>query len=252
MKKDRGIGQLDNYLGNLSDEIGKKIKQKGKVRVLDAGCGYGLAMAGLIKKFGNKIEVIGYNQKRAHGTIKDFKERAIHTGIFTKNEIKRLKNIPKIVYFDADKGLPFKTNSFDFVFSLASIYLYKDKIKFFEECNRVLKQNGIAKIQLFETAISGKKQEIIEKNKYSGQMHFWEIWESGKEINFVDYFKLIKNIRIGVGKREDNNHSIIYLEIRKSSKLDFKLKLIDFIDMRLIAQDRFGLRSIYITKEKSV
>jgi SAM-dependent methyltransferase len=239
MKKDRGVQELDDYLENFSKEIQERINEKGKVRILDAGCGYGLAMAGLIKKFENKVEIVGYNLTKKDGTIKDFKKRAIKKGIFTEKEIKKLKNFPKIIYFDVDKGLPFKKDSFDFIFSLASVYLYKDKIKFFEECNRVLKFGGIAKISLFEMKDS--------QNKLRNNL-FWEIWNEGKEIDFPDYFKEIKGVQIKSGKREDNNHIIIYLEIRKQQKLDFKLKLIGVINMGIIAPDKYGMRSIYVSK----
>jgi len=245
MKKDRGIKEFDDYLGNLSKEIQKKINLKGKVKILDAGCGYGLVMAGLIKRFGNSVEIIGYNQKREHGTIKDFKEKTIKDKIFTKEEIKKLNNFPKILYLDADNGLPFKTNSFDFIYSLASVYLYKDKIKFFEECNRILKSGGIARIHLFETSIFGKKQEIISKNKFFLQKNFLEIKNNEKETDFIDYLKKFKNLKIKIGKRKDNFHSIIYLEIRKIYSLNFNLKFVNSIDLSSIAPDKFGIKSIY-------
>ena len=238
MRKDRGLLQLDSYLENFSSKISKKIQQTGKARVLDAGCGYGLAMAGLIKKFGNSITLVGYNLNKEHGTIEDFKEKSVKRDIFTKEDLKNKQNLPKIFYFDADKGLPFESDSFDFIFSLGSVYLYKDKIKFFEECNRVLKKGGLARISLFETKQQPKKKVLHSLNKH-GAKYFWEIFQNRKEINFINYFKKIKNIRIGVGKRDDKDHAVIYLEIKKSPKLDFNLKLTKIEDLRKIAPDRF-------------
>jgi len=246
MKKDRGIKELDDYFENFSDEIQKKINEKGKVRILDAGCGYGLVMAGLIKKFGNKVEIVGYNLIKQDGTIIDFKEKAIRKGIFTEEEIKKIKNLPKIIYLNADKGLPFKKDSFDFVISLASVYLYKDKVKFFEECNRILKKGGTAKISLFETQNLTDKKMIFDKLTNSNNFkHFWEIWDQGREISFVDYFERIKGIKINIGERKDNSNAVIYLEIKKQLKLEIKLKLIGVINMGIIAPDRYGMRSIY-------
>ena len=161
MKRDRGIKELDDYFEGFSNEIQKRIKAKGKVRILDAGCGYGLAMAELIKKFGNKVEFVGYNLTKKDGSINELKERVVRRGIFTQKEVKELKNFPKILYIDADKGLPFKENSFDFIFSLASVYLYKNKIKFFEDCNKMLKKDGIAKISLFETENLENKKMVF-------------------------------------------------------------------------------------------
>jgi len=248
MKRDRGITELDSYLGNFTKEIQRRISQKGKVKILDAGCGYGIVMIELVKKFGDKVEVIGYNQNKSHGTVKELKERAVRTGIFTKEEINKLKNFPKIIYLDADKGLPFKNNSFDFVFSLASIYLYKDKIKFLEECNRILKKDGIARIQLFETEFVENKEDIFMKLKNSNNKPFWELWDKRKRIDFISYFEKIKGVKVKFGKREDNKHIIVYLEIKKIPNLDFKLRFVDYIDMRPIAKDRFGIGSIYTTE----
>jgi SAM-dependent methyltransferase len=248
MKKDRGIKELNDYFENFSKDIQKRIDKKGKVRILDAGCGYGLAMAGLIKKFGNNIEAIGYNLTKKDGTVSDFKKQAVKNGIFTQKEINKIKNIPKIIYINADKGLPFKKNSFDFIFSMASVYLYKDKIKFFEECNRVLKPEGIAKISLFETKNLKDKKVIFRnlRNSFS-RNNLFEIWDKKAEVNFASYFDRIKGVEIKCGKREDNNHAVVYLEISKQSKLNFKLKLIDTVNMGIIAPDRYGMRSIYTT-----
>jgi len=54
---------------------------------LDAGCGYGLTMLGLVKKFRDKINLIGYNQKKEHGTINSLKLKAIKKGIVAKTNL---------------------------------------------------------------------------------------------------------------------------------------------------------------------
>jgi len=104
MRKNRGLGELDSYLENFSGLIKNKLKYQKKVKILDAGCGYGLAMTGLLKKFGNRIEVIGYNKNKQHGTIKDLKRMSIKRGLFTKEDIKKIKNFPKIIYLNAEKN----------------------------------------------------------------------------------------------------------------------------------------------------
>lgn len=246
MKKDRTIKEMDDYLENFSKEISKKINEKGKVIILDAGCGYGLVMAGLLKKFGNKVELIGYNLSKKDGTIKDLKDISLSRGIFSKDEIKKVKNWPKIIYLDANKKLPFKENSFDFIISLASVYLYKEKIKFFEECNRILKKGGTAKITLFETPKLNNKDLILDNLKIPvNSQNFWEIWDQGKEINFVDYFDRIKGIKVKIGERKDRKSAEVYVEIKKQPRLNMKLKLIGTINMGIIAPDRYGMRAIY-------
>lgn len=247
MRKDRGLEQLDSYLNNFSEEISIRLNHKNRIRILDAGCGYGVAMAGLIKKFGDKIELTGYNKSKDHGTIKDFIERSIKVGIFSEKEIKQI-TLPKIFYFDADKGLPFKDNNFDLIYSLGSVYLYKDKIKFFEECNRILRKNGQARIHLFEiknqsnNSLSQKIQTSSDYKKY------WEIWDNGKEILYSDYFKKINKIGIKEGKG-DKDSKIVYLEINKQLKLDFGLRFVSAIDNNLIYDQCMGTRSIYTTQK---
>lgn len=247
MIRNRGIKELDDFFENFSEEIRKRINKQGKVKILDAGCGYGLAMIELVKKFKDKIEIIGYNKSKEDGTINGLKEKAVKKGIFTEEEIKKIKNFPKIIYLDADEKLPFKNNSFDFIYCMHSVYLYKDKIKFFEECNRILKKDGIAKISLFEKNMKESKAEVLGSLKNQNSKYFLEIWDEIKEINFIEYFNEIKGIKIKCGRRTDNNHAVIYLEIKKQPKLNFKLALFDYINMGVIAPDRFGMRSIYTT-----
>jgi len=52
MPKDRGIDKVEAYFGDFVRLIGNRIKKQGKVRILEAGCGYGVAMMGVVKRFG--------------------------------------------------------------------------------------------------------------------------------------------------------------------------------------------------------
>ena len=114
MAKDRGIDKVEAYFGNFVKLVERRINKQGKVKILDAGCGYGVAMMGFIKRFGNKIEMMGFNYSQRDGNIAKMKKYAIKNGIFTKKELERI-TLPKIVYCDASKRLPFKDNSFDFI-----------------------------------------------------------------------------------------------------------------------------------------
>ena len=72
---------------------------------------------------------------------------------------------------------------------------------------------------------------------------YLQISENGKEVNGIDYLTENHGVKIKFGKREDNNHVIVYLEIRKQPKLDFKLKLVNTVDSKLN-----GIKSIYEIK----
>jgi ubiquinone/menaquinone biosynthesis C-methylase UbiE len=250
MPKDRGIEHVQRYFGDFLELVEKKIHKKGKVKILDAGCGFGVAMIGLVKKFGNKIEIIGFNYDRRDGNLKKMEEQSIEKNILTKEELKKIKNLPKILYVDANKKLPFKNNDFDFIYGMASVYLYDEKIKFLEECNRILKKEGLARISVafydHKKMYSQKQGSKIKKwfeipDQYS---NFWEVWDKGKEIKIWDYCKKIKGLKV-VGKDKESKQ---YLEIRKQPKIDFKLKLIGTIDLNFIWKKWGGVKSIYSTQ----
>ncbi len=252
MPKDRGIDKIERYFGNFTELITDKIKKQGKVKILDAGCGYGVAMMGFVKRFGDKVEMIGYNYSKKDGNLEIMKKETIKKKIFTKDEINQIKNIPKIVYCDASKKLPFKNNTFDFIYSMASVYLYDDKIHFLEECNRVLKRGGIARIsvaffehkKIYNKEKGTKKKEWILLPKY--YRYFWEIWDNGKEIKVWDYCKKIKGLKV-VGKNKESKQ---YLEIKKQLKLDFKLKFVSSVDLNFIWKKFGGIKSIYTTQKE--
>ena len=241
MPRDRGIENIERYFGDFTRLVADKIKKKGKVKILDAGCGYGVAMMDFVKRFGDKVEIIGYNYSENDGNEKIMKQQAIKKKIFTKKEIENIKKFPKILYIDASKSLPFKDNQFDFIYSMASVYLYDDKIKFLEECNRVLKKDGIARISVAFYPHFEKKKGFPSK-----YYEMWEIWDKGKEVKIWNYCKRIKGLKV-VGKKKDSKQ---YLEIRKQSKLDFKLQFVSSIDYNFIWKGWGGVKSIYTTQKK--
>jgi len=252
MPKDRGIEKVESYFGNFTKLIAERIKKKGKVKILDAGCGYGVAMMGFVKKFGGKIEMIGFNYSKHDGNLKKMKQQAVEKGIFTKKELSKVKNMPEFVYCDASKKLPFKNNSFDFIYSMASVYLYDDKIHFLEECNRILKKDGIARISV---AFWEHKKMYLQKSGTKTKKwitlpehyrYFWEIWDRGKQIKIWNYCKKIKGLKV-VGKKRETKQ---YLEIRKQPKLNFKLQFISSIDLNFIWKKFGGVKSIYTTQLK--
>lgn len=195
-------------------------------------------MMGFIKRFGEKIEIIGFNLNKNHGTINKMKKQAIDKGIFTKSELRNIKNLPKIIYCDASKKLPFNSNSFDFIYSRASVYLYEDKIKFFKECNRILKKDGIARMAPGFGSLSAPSG-----NK--GEPYGIEIWNKGIKVNPEKYFNQIKGVRFV--NRPKKTH---YLEIIKIKNLDFGLKLVAFIDYNFVWYEWMGVKSIYTTQIK--
>ena len=235
MARDRGIEKIEEYSGDFLRIIENTIKKKGKVRILEAGCGHGVAMIGFVKRFGAAVEIIGFNLNRQHGTIDRMKKQAIDKKLFTRTELKKLKNLPKIVYCDASKKLPFESNRFDFIYSRASMYLFDDKVYFLEECNRVLETGGLMRVTPGFGLLSAPEGS---KNAPKGI----EIYDSGMLINPKRYFKRFRGVKI-----VDNGKSH-YFEIKKQPVLNFRLRLITFIDYNFLWHKWMGVKSIYTTQ----
>ena len=253
MAKDRTINHVWPRLGSdFKKIIENKVKKKGKIKILDAGCGYGIAMIGFVKKFGDKVEVVGLNYSEKDGNVEIMKKKAIERDIFTKKGLKKIKNLPKFVYCDASKRLPFKSDSFDIIYGMASIYLFDDKIHFLEECNRILKKDGIARIASsfgpHKTARVKNRWKIKYPEKY---WEFWEIWDKGKEIKIWNYCNRIPGVKVVWRNRgKKGGGKPMYIEIRGTPKVDFKLQFISSVDMNFIWKKWGGVKSIYSTQLK--
>ena len=220
--------------GGFLDAIEERIGAKGRVRILDAGCGHGVAMLELVKRFGERVELVGFNYSRRHGDPRLMRREALRKGLFSEDEYRRLGNKPRFAYLDASERLPFASGSFDFIYSMSAIYLFEDKARFFEECNRILRKGGLAGL---EAAYRDGKQP----KEYS---YPWEIWDGGKRVAPEDYFARFAGIRIG------KDGDVLGIEFRKRPRLDLGLKLIAAIDSNLIWHRWMGVKSIYTTQKK--
>ncbi|MBW2996933.1 class I SAM-dependent methyltransferase, partial [Candidatus Woesearchaeota archaeon] len=244
MALDRGIEDIAPRLGDFVKLVEQRINRGDTVRILDAGCGYGTAMMGFVKQVGSKVQLIGFNSSERHGTLETMRNDVIKKGLFAKDELEQIPNLPRIVYFDASDGLPFESDSFDFIYSINSLHYYDDKIHFLEECNRVLKEGGIARIgSAFGNHYFGLRAHTPEK--YPG---FWEIWDKGEEVDAWVYLNQFKGVKTVYEPATNKEEVPQYIEIQKQAHLDFKLRLIASIDFNFIWRDWSGVKSIYTTQ----
>jgi SAM-dependent methyltransferase len=228
--KTRGLETANKKLGNLVEIVEQIIKRKGKAKIFESGPGYGLVMIELAKRFGDKIEIIGMNLKPEHGNKSIMIKYALKRKIIDKSDLATLK-FPKFIYGDAGEKLPFKTESIDLVYSQTSVYLYKDKMHFFEEVARVLSKKGISRITggfySGEEGIAPEFRSLIK------------IYGNGREIQAKDYvkkFRLFKIVNLRSGKQA--------IQINPG-KLDFNLKLEATININHIYKNKWGMQSIY-------
>jgi tocopherol O-methyltransferase len=96
--------------------------------ILDVGCGIGGSSLYLAEKFGAKVTGITLSPVQANRA----RERAQAAGLAAKADFQVANALE----------MPFADNSFDLVWSLESGEHMPDKVKFLQECYRVLKPGG--------------------------------------------------------------------------------------------------------------
>jgi tocopherol O-methyltransferase len=126
LKLDRRQAQIDlieevlNWSGDFSTNKPQDI--------LDVGCGIGGSSLYLAEKFGARVTGITLSPVQANRA----QDRARAAGLQTKTDFQVANAL----------NIPFPDNSFDLIWSLESGEHMPDKVKFLQECHRVLKPGG--------------------------------------------------------------------------------------------------------------
>ncbi|MDP2628595.1 MAG: class I SAM-dependent methyltransferase, partial [Nanoarchaeota archaeon] len=158
--RSRGLEQAKEILGDLRREVNALLKTKNKIKILEVGCGYGRVLLELKKIYGDKIETYGIN-KEPKWNLKLIKIFGVAEKIFSKKEI--AKNLPKLTICKVNRKIPFKSNTFDLVFSERTIQYISDKAKYLEELNRIATSGGIILTDIQDG--TENRWEILNKNK---------------------------------------------------------------------------------------
>ena len=200
----------DNNLDGVISFLESRFDLRGK-RILDFGCGWGTDLIFCLKKC--------YD---AFGVDISWEKAKFHT-----LRVQR-RNYPKfwIERFILSQGenLPFKSESFDLVYSNQVIEHVKDPEKCISEIFRVLKKGGILYIRApdYKSSFFEPHYRVLWfpfLNKRTAKIYIRLLNKpiAGlRFINFIGTKKLIKIMkRVGFSKIEDLNYELIFLDREK-------------------------------------
>lgn len=200
----------DNNLDGVISFLESRFDLRGK-RILDFGCGWGTDLIFCLKK--------GYD---AFGIDISWEKAKFHT-----LRVQR-RNYPKfwIERFILSRGenLPFKSESFDLVYSNQVIEHVKDPEKCISEIFRVLKKGGILYIRApdYKSSFFEPHYRVLWfpfLNKRTAKIYIRLLNKpiAGlRFINFIGTKKLIKIMKkVGFSKIEDLNYELIFLDREK-------------------------------------
>jgi SAM-dependent methyltransferase len=228
----RGLVKLERHVGPVCREVEKRLTDaRKKIRLLEIGCGFGVALMELRRRFSERIELTGTNKEKPHG---DTEAMLMAASLCNVNDVSEAQTtaLPTIMYCDMANGLPFDDCSFDVVVSQMCIQYVDDKILFLREAARVLKDNGIAMIHtpLNSSEIPAPYDVALE------------IWDQGTPLTFSDYLAACKGqtgVRFGY-------HSCVHLSHCNDFGAD--LELIFAIRLNQVFSTWDGVKSTYRRK----
>ncbi|MBI5881459.1 methyltransferase domain-containing protein [archaeon] len=253
MAKDHSLEEVCRRLGPIDPVIARIIQEKGVANVLEIGCGYGVAMHQLKVMFHEKMMIGGVNLKPHHGDSAFGCAAALDDHLITDLDVIYLEKhnmLPVYVHGDAGimlpmpdgcvdkagKKLSMPDDRLDFAYSICAVPFFNDKMHFLEELNRVLRDDGLARID-FRT----HDPELGEDGV------FLEILRSdGSLIPFEEFIKAYGSLKLTRSPK-----GFQYLEMRKAEKLDFGLELAGATDLSESNPKLWGVRSTYRVKAGS-
>ncbi|MCX7020108.1 MAG: class I SAM-dependent methyltransferase [bacterium] len=251
----RGLAELTRAIGDITTEIAARVNSStgNPVRVLELGCGFGVVLLQLMRRFGDKVELHGVNYSAAGGDENMMRETARELKIFSDEEMED-SQMPCLRFFDACAAWPYPESYFDMIISQSSFIWFPDKIAALELINRVLKHDGVARIDM------GIERGSLPPEYRTSIL----IWDRGRLIPFWEYIAHFPNLRM---KRPDqsrpanwfikltrgkNTHPSkqAFLEMRHKDNFDMNLELVTRIDLREIHEKWGGFQSVYRLKNQ--
>lgn len=226
MAKNRPLRGVKYRLGHVDRVVSDLIDVRGAVNLLEIGCGFGLPMLELKRKFGGKLSITGINRDAMFNDPRRALVEGVKKRCFWPWELhtyEKKYGFPMYVNCDAGAGLPFPDRSFDFIYSIATTFFVPDKLNLLSEVNRVLKDDSIARIHFVLRA-----SESCAPSQLPGE-GFDNLCEiSSAEGDVLDTRQFLER-HDGISFNASSCGDAEYLELRKCDSLDFRTRYLDGI-----------------------
>lgn len=224
----RGVGHLRKRVGDLREVIRPTLRDHGRARVLEVGCGFGVVLAQLRAAYGERVELHGINKHESHGSWETAVRSAAEQGLVRPEELASAAPAT-FHYANVNAGLPLPSDYFHLAYSQVSFFYYDKKAFVLEELNRVLAPGGVALVDV-----------MIERDELPPEYSCcFEIWKRGVRVSFWDYIARFENME----RREGSARPYLYM--KKVERLDLGLKLAHAIRLNDICKDWWGTKSVY-------
>lgn len=226
----RGHADLVLRVGGVFAEIDDRLRRQDVVRVLELGCGFGTVLLELRQRYGPRVALHGLNRRPRDGDADMLLRNGIERGLIGPGApgAPLADPLPTIAFGDAADGLPFPDGSFDLVYSQVAWLYFANKVGVLREVIRVLREDGIAKIDADEL----RPELPVEYRRLI------EIWQDGRLVPFGDYLR-----RYGMGFEPAAEGE--YLRIGKAARFGDDLQLVFQVELGEICAQWNGVKCVY-------
>lgn len=223
----RGVDDLERRVGPVIAEIDARLARRDVVRVLELGCGYGTALLELRARYGDRVDLHGVNRLPGDGDRAILLRNAAERGLTGNGKLADCA-WPSLVHADVAAGLPFPDDAFDLVVSQVAWLYFGNKITVLRDVMRVLRDDGIAKIDADEvrTELPAEYARLVE------------IWEDRRLLPFGDYLR-----RFGMGFAAAPEGE--YLRLGKAATFGDDLRRVFEIDLAALHAHWDGIKCVY-------
>ena len=223
----RGHAELVDRVGGVFDEIDERLATRERVRVLELGCGYGTVLLELGQRYGPRIDAHGINREHRDGNIDILRRNGLERGLIAPEDA-TTHPMPTIAYVDVADGLPYPDETFDVVYSQVAWRYFGNKIGVLREVSRVLRDDGIAKIDA----------EELREDLPAEYRRLVEIWEKDRLIPFHDYAARFGMTFVASVEGE-------YLRFGKTAHFGEDLERVFELDLAKLNKAWNGVKSVY-------